>query len=133
MSLTRAILIVSWCLSLAAIHAVAAYVLGYLMQRFTNGPSLPPAGYLMAGAAVSALTAVLAVLAIVYVKALWGVMLLGIISGGMYLYAYAVHAVPFSVFVPLVIAAQLLFSRFAIGLNAIDNPGKPRLHPSEEF
>lgn len=132
MSLTRAILIVVWCLSMAAAHSVAAYVLGYLMPRNESLPEQQRT-FLLIAAGVSVLTAILALAAIVYVKALWGVMGLGIVSGGLFVYALAEYSLPFTVIVPILIVAQLLLSRFAIGLNAIDNPGKPRLNPSEEF
>ena len=132
MSLTRAILIVSWCLSLAAIHAVVAFILGYLMPR-NGGIEEHQRIFVMVVAGASALSAVLAMLAIVYVKALWGVMALSFISAGLYLYGMLEYAVPFIILVPGILIAQFLFSRFAIGLNAIDNPGKPRINPSEEF
>ncbi len=132
MSLTRAILIVSWCLSLAAIHAVVAFILGYLMPR-NGGIEEHQRVFVMVVAGASALSAVLAMLAIVYVKALWGVMALSFISAGLYLYGMLEYAVPFNILVPGILIAQFLFSRFAIGLNAIDNPGKPRINPSEEF
>lgn len=132
MSLTRAILIVSWCLSLATIHGVAAYLLGYFLPRHGGLPDQQRT-YVMIVAGVSVLTAILALLSIVYVKALWGVMAMAAVSAGLLLYGMFEHAVPFNWFVGGVIVAQFLFSRFAIGLNVIDNPGKPRFNPSEEF
>lgn len=132
MSLTRAILIVSWCLSLATIHAVVAVILGYLMPR-NGGIEEHQRVYVMIVAGASALSAVLALLAIVYVKALWGVMALSFVSAGLFLYGMLEYAVPLNLLVLGVLAGQFLFSRFAIGLNAIDNPGKPRINPSEEF
>ncbi|MFN4183583.1 MAG: hypothetical protein ACK4M6_02280 [Hyphomonas sp.] len=132
MSLTRAILIVSWCLSLATIHAVVAFILGYLMPR-NGGIEEHQRAYVMIVAGASALSAVLALLAIVYVKALWGIMVLSLVSAGLFLYGMLEYAVPFNLLVLGVLAGQFLFSRFAIGLNAIDNPGKPRINPSEEF
>ncbi|MFN3607488.1 MAG: hypothetical protein ACK4Y9_00340 [Hyphomonas sp.] len=132
MSLTRAILIVSWCLSLATIHAVVAFILGYLMPR-NGGIDEHQRVYVMIVAAASALSAVLALLAIVYVKALWSVMALSFVSAGLFLYGMLEYAVPLNLLVLGVLAGQFLFSRFAIGLNAIDNPGKPRINPSEEF
>ncbi|MFN3312458.1 MAG: hypothetical protein ACK46Q_03190 [Hyphomonas sp.] len=132
MSLTRAILIVVWCLSMAAAHSVLAYVLGYLLPRNDSLPDHQRT-FVLVAAAVSLTTAVLALFAVVYVKALWGVMVLGAVSGGMFLYAILKYSLPFNVFVLVLIMGQLLLSRFAIGLNAIDNPGKPRLNPSEEF
>ncbi|ABI77094.1 putative membrane protein [Hyphomonas neptunium ATCC 15444] len=132
MSLTRAILIVSWCLSLATIHAVVAFILGYLMPR-NGGIAEHMRLYVMIVAGASALSAVLALLAIIYVKALWGVMALSFISAGLFLYGMLEYAVPLNLLVIGVLIGQFLFSRFAIGLNAIDNPGKPRINPSEEF
>lgn len=132
MSLTRAILIVSWCLSLAAIHGFAAYLLGYLLPRSGAVPDQQRV-FVMIVAGTSALTAVLALLAIVYVKALWGVMVLAAVSAALFVYGLFVYAAPFSLFTVAVLIGQFLFSRFAIGLNMIDNPGKPRINPSEEF
>ena len=132
MSLTRAILIVVWCLSLASAHSVLAYVLGYFLPRNDSLPDHQRT-FVLVAAAVSLATAALALLAVVYVKALWGVMVLAAVSGGMFLYAILEFALPFNVFVLVLLMGQLLLSRFAIGLNAIDNPGKPRLNPSEEF
>lgn len=132
MSLTRAILIVSWCLSLATIHAVVAFILGYLMPR-NGGVEEHQRVFVMIVAGASALCAVLALLAIVYVKALWGVMALSVVSAGLFLYGMIEYAVPFNLLVVGILIGQFLFSRFAIGLNAIDNPGKPRINPSEEF
>jgi len=132
LSLTRAILIVVWCLSMAAAHSVLAYILGYILPRNDSLPDNQRT-FVLVAAAVSLVTAVLALCAVVYVKALWGVMVLGAVSGGMFLYAILQFALPFNVFVLALIIGQLLLSRFAIGLNAIDNPGKPRLNPSEEF
>jgi len=131
-SLTRAILIVSWCLSLATIHAVVAFILGYLMPR-NGGIEEHQRVFVMIVAGASALSAVLALLAIVYVKALWGVMALSVVSAGLFLYGMIEYAVPFNLLVVGILIGQFLFSRFAIGLNAIDNPGKPRINPSEEF
>lgn len=132
MSLTRAILIVSWCLSLATIHGAVAAMLGYFLPR--NGAIADHQRlYVMGVAAVSAISAILALLAIVYVKALWGVMAASFVSAGLFLYGMVEYALPFNLLVVGVLIAQFLFSRFAIGLNAIDNPGKPRINPSEEF
>ncbi len=132
MSLTRAILIVSWCLSLATLHGVVAIALGYVMPR--NGSVADNQRlYLMGIAAVSLLSAVLALVAIFYVKALWGVIALAVASAALFFYGMFEYAVPFNLLVVGALIAQLLFSRFAIGLNAIDNPGKPRFNPSEEF
>ena len=132
MSLTRAILIVSWCLSLATIHTVVAFILGYLLPR-NGGVEEHQRVFVMIVAGASALSAILALLAIVYVKALWGVMALSFISAGLFLFGTLEYAVPFNILVIGILIAQFLFSRFAIGLNAIDNPGKPRINPSEEF
>ena len=132
MSLTRAILIVSWCLSLATIHAVVAFILGYLMPR-NGGIDEHQRVFMLVVAGASALSAILALLAIVYVKVLWGVMALSFVSAGLFLYGMLEYALPLNLAVIGVLIAQFLFSRFAIGLNAIDNPGKPRINPSEEF
>lgn len=133
MSLTRAILIVSWCLSLATIHAVVAFILGYLMPRSNGGIEEHQRVFMLVVAGASALSAILALVAIVYVKALWGVMALSFVSAGLFLYGMYEYALPLNLAVIGVLVAQFLFSRFAIGLNAIDNPGKPRINPSEEF
>lgn len=132
MSLTRAILIVSWCLSLATIHAGAAWFLGYFLPRSGDVPE-PQRLFFLIVAGTSAFTAILALLAIVYVKALWGVMALAAVSAALFVYGLFVYALPFSLFTVAVLIGQFLFSRFAIGLNLIDNPGKPRINPSEEF
>jgi len=131
-SLTRAILIVSWCLSLATIHTVVAFILGYLMPRNGGVPDHQRL-YVYTVAGISVLTAILALLAIVYVKTLWGVMGLAVISAGLLAYGMFEYALPFNLIAVGILVAQFLFSRFAIGLNTIDNPGKPRINPSEEF
>ncbi|MBY9067555.1 hypothetical protein K1X12_11645 [Hyphomonas sp. WL0036] len=132
MSLTRAILIVSWCLSLATIHGAVAAVLTYFLPR-NGGVEENQRVYVMIAAGASLLTAVLALVAIVYVKALWAIMVMSFVSAAVFLFGMVSYAVPFNLLVVGVLIAQFLFSRFAIGLNAIDNPGKPRIHPSEEF
>lgn len=132
MSLTRAILIVSWCLSLATLHGVVAIALGYVMPR-NGGVVESQRLYVMAVAGASLISAVLALIAIFYVKALWGVMVLAIVSAGLFFYGMIEYALPFNLLVLGALVAQFMFSRFAIGLNAIDNPGKPRINPSEEF
>lgn len=132
MSLTRAFLIVSWCLSLATIQMIAAYVLGYFMPR-NGGVADHQRTYFFVVAGISLLTAILALAAILYVKALWAVMALALISGMTFLYGMFEYALPFSFLVTGGLVLQFMFSRFAIGLNTIDNPGKPRFNPSEEF
>lgn len=132
MSLTRAILIVFWCLSLATIHGAVAASLAYFLPR--NGAvEENQRVYVMIAAGASLLTAVLALVAIVYVKALWAIMAMSFVSAGLFLFGIVSYDLPLNLLVVGVLIAQFLFSRFAIGLNAIDNPGKPRIHPSEEF
>ena len=132
MSLTRAILIVTWCLSLATLHGVVAIALGYVMPRNGGGADNQRL-YVMGVAAVSLLSALLALIAIFYVKALWGVMALSVASAALFFYGMLEYALPLNLLVVGALIVQFVFSRFAIGLNAIDNPGKPRIHPSEEF
>lgn len=132
MSLTRALLIVTWCLSLATIHGAVAFVLGYLMPRNGAVPDHQRL-FFVALALVSVLTAVAALASIVYVKGLWGVIMLSLVSGAGFLYGMVEYAIPFNLLVVGVLVAQFVLSRFAMGLNAIDNPGKPRFNPSEEF
>lgn len=132
MSLTRALLIVTWCLSLATIHGAVAFVLGYLMPRNGGVPDHQRL-FFAALAIVSVLTAVMALASIAYVKALWGVVALSLVSGAVFLYGLMEYAIPFNLLVVGVLVAQFVLSRFAMGLNAIDNPGKPRFNPSEEF
>lgn len=111
---------------------MVAVVLGYFMPRNGAVPDQQRL-FVMIMAAVSVLTAVVALVSVVYVKGLWAVMGLGLISAAGFIYGMVVHSVQFNLLVAGILLAQLVLSSFAMGLNAIDNPGKPRLNPSEEF
>ena len=132
MSLTRAILIVSWCLVLATVHGMMAALLGYFLPRSTSMAEAHRI-YFMILASVSAVSAVLALAAIIYVEALWGMIAITFCSAALFLYGVLVDALPFSFLVCGLLLCQIVFSRFAIGLNAVDKSARLRINPSEEF
>ncbi len=132
MSFLRAILIVGWCLTVAVVHVVAAYWAIWVLP-FQPGLLALPKLYFQAVAVVSLMTALMALLAILYVKAMWVVMGLAVLSAGLAISGASMAGVPHSALLIILLGAQLVLSRGIIHINAMDNPGQIVPDPAKEF